>query len=243
MLLSQVIEPKIESSIIKLVPKLFEKAPNLEILSLRIDNIDAINGVALIELKDLLKLKLVDSELSIVNNKTFLHINTNINELVLHNDKIKVIEPSAAFKMFQDLHILRITRNFINELQPHVFVGLQKLETLQIRFENKLTLIPKNVFNELPKLKKLEITFNHISEIEENAFDDPSITQLGLSNNYLTKIENGTFNGLVNLEHLLINTNNIKEIKPWVFDNLPYLNRLELIQNDIKKIYTVPKKM
>ena len=108
-------------------------------------------------------------------------------------------------------------------------------DTYALHLENNhISKIEENAFNNLPNLTYLWLNNNDISKIAEKAFNNlPKLYGLHLGSNDISKIEKNAFNNLPSLTYLVLNNNHISKIEENAFNNLPNLTFLYLINNTI----------
>lgn len=129
----------------------------------------------------------------------FLFSCKRLNQLYLHNNKIKEIVSDA-------------------------FIGLIWLQFLDLS-SNQITYLDKNVFKPLKKLNNLNLKVNQIRIIDANLFRYNMIGSLDLSNNNLKSIPSEIFQMLEYLEVFSANNNpNISSIGTKYLDSLKELN-------------------
>ncbi|XP_030638748.1 slit homolog 1b [Chanos chanos] len=130
--------------------------------------------------------------------------------------------------------------------------------TTELRLNNNdLTVLEATgVFRSLSQLRKINLSNNKISEIEDGAFDGASsvvelhltanhldslrggmfrgmdgLRMLMLRNNRISCVHNSSFSGLHNVRLLSLYDNQLTTIMPGAFDSLPNLSTLNLLAN------------
>ncbi|XP_035660561.1 leucine-rich repeat-containing protein 24-like isoform X2 [Branchiostoma floridae] len=99
---------------------------------------------------------------------------------------------------------------------------------------NKITMIQKGTFKNLPQLQILDLSKNQITMIQKGAFENlPQLQILILSSNQIRMIQAGTFVNLPLLQKLYLHNNQITMIQKGAFENLPQLLILHLSNNQI----------
>ena len=129
--------------------------------------------------------------------------------------------------------LLDLRRTGIHDLQARDFNGLSSLTGL-ILGENRLTILPKDIFTRLSSLERLEMPENALGTLPEKVFSElSSLTWLDLGSNALTALPEGIFSGLANLETLWLNGNSLTELPETVFQDLSRLADLNLGFNSL----------
>ncbi len=107
--------------------------------------------------------------------------------------------------------------------------------TEEISFEfNSISLVPSNLFVNLPSLDKIKLRQNVISLIADGAFNGtPSVTYIDLDHNQLSTIGKLMFAGLPNLSDLVLWMNQLHSIECLGFQDNMALSRLELYDKDL----------
>ena len=86
----------------------------------------------------------------------------------------------------------------------------------------------------LPKLKKLGLSGNSISDLKAHTFQSlKKLTHLSLGENRLARVSEDTFDGLVNIQYLDLQKNHISSIAKGTFKKLKKLRHLFLNDNHL----------
>lgn len=170
-----------------------------------------------------------------IHNKTFLsRVSTlDISGLQMDHDDMKTLRenfnPSLTALRMNDMRHTRLTA-LIN-----VSCTIPTVSKLQLR-QNNLLYVSSNLFELCINVKELDLSKNHINNIEEKAFSSlKSLRILSLSQNKLPSIPAATRN-LPTLEELNLSHNEIQTLKCNDFANLTKLKELSLNQNSISAI-------
>ncbi|GAB6024281.1 TOLL-like receptor [Chamberlinius hualienensis] len=159
------------------------------------------------------------NQLKILKNNTFCYMN-NVEKLYLTNCSLNIIEENA-FKFKNRLQVLYLDENQLTEIP-----NLGHLISLQYLYINKnsLTSIKNSDLVNCKELGLLDLSFNKISHIEDNVFDQlTNLYSLFLNNNKLTTIS-PTF-GKLSVYELKLDNNLLTEINMLDFSiNLKYLD-------------------
>jgi hypothetical protein len=130
-----------------------------------------------------------------------------------------------------DLSLKTIGANF-------TFIGSQKQKQAitEIRFRNigRVAHLPRNLFEELPKLDELTIWASDIPILRNNFFKPEfnKLRGLELRDGKIRIIQEYAFEHLTNLEWIDLERNRIKMIAPGTFKNLNQLTALFLWSNE-----------
>lgn len=142
------------------VPRHFVgETPEVIFLRIRNNSLTSIDGMSICQWK---QLQCIDADFNSLGELTngFLFFCKQLNQLLLHNNKIKGIASDA-------------------------FIGLKKLRYLDLS-SNQITYLDKNVFKPLKKLEHLNLNTNRIQIIDLDTFrHNMFIDHLDLSNNDL----------------------------------------------------------
>lgn len=141
----------------------------------------------------------------------------------------------------RQLRKLSLSKISHSDLAPDLFQDFGRdLEELSINFAN-LKSIKNNAFQRIRSLKKLDLSENLISAIEENAFEDIafSLTTLVLAHGFastLKELPTESFKFLANLKELDISNNKLKFLADTSFHFLKKLRVLEVQDNAIENV-------
>lgn len=133
--------------------------------------------------------------------------------------------PIEVFKAFPKLHTL-ILEGEVETLRQGDFIDALHLKKLFLG--HKLKEIPIGVLTSARQLVNLQLSYNEISVVQDNAFDGlEKLEFLDLAKNNLTIIKTNTFSGLRALQFLTLARNRIEVIEKCAF-KFPALERLHL---------------
>ena len=134
-------------------------------------------------------------------------------------------------------HLAAITRTLdlsgqnIAALKAGDFAGLTSLTNLYL-FNNALTTLPDDVFDDLTALEILTLGRNDLLTLPAGVFDRLiALTELGLDNNALSSLPGGVFDELGALDILVLARNGLTTLPGDVFDALGALTVLNLHDN------------
>ncbi|CAG09351.1 unnamed protein product, partial [Tetraodon nigroviridis] len=149
-------------------------------------------------------------------------------EIRLEQNGIKSVPP-GAFSPYKKLRRIDLSNNQISEIAPDAFQGLRSLNSLSHAclccdflvcvYGNKITDLPKGVFDGLYALQLLLLNANKIHCIRANAFQDlQNLSLLSLYDNKIQTLAKGTFTSLRAIQTLHLAQN------PFICDcNLKWL--------------------
>ncbi|XP_051979759.1 slit homolog 1 protein-like isoform X2 [Xyrauchen texanus] len=113
------------------------------------------------------------------------------------------------------------------------------LSTTELRLNNNdLSILEATgLFRSLTHLKKINLSNNKISEIEDGAFDGASsVVELHLTVNHLVSVRGGMFQGMHGLRMLMLRNNRIRCIHNSSFSGLQNVRLLSLYDNQLTTI-------
>lgn len=167
--------------------------------------------------------------------------------------------PADTFDVLPNLHTL-VARADFRTLTKKQFIHATKLSILNFGFNNQLTVLEAYLFKYVKQLESIDLGFNQIHTIEDNAFHGLSklkqlyleanllstltndtlaginVELLELSRNQIDKIESGAFQHLSKLKRLQLNRNRIGQLPPSIFKGLRSIERIDLAQNLISEL-------
>ena len=126
---------------------------------------------------------------------------------------------------------LDLSGQSIAALRAGDFAGLTSLTNLYL-FNNALTTLPDDVFDDLTALEILTLGRNNLPTLPAGVFDRLiALTELGLDNNALSSLPGGVFDELGALDILVLAHNGLTTLPGDVFDALGALTELNLQDN------------
>ncbi|XP_034150392.1 slit homolog 1 protein [Esox lucius] len=127
---------------------------------------------------------------------------------------------------------LRLNNNDISVLEATgVFKTLSQLKKINLS-NNKISEIEDGVFEGAWSVVELHLTANHLDSVRGTMFRGMgSLRMLMLRNNRISCIHNSSFTGLTNVRLLSLYDNQLNTIMPGAFDTLPNLSTLNLLAN------------
>uniref|UniRef100_A0A674AE78 Slit homolog 1b (Drosophila) n=1 Tax=Salmo trutta TaxID=8032 RepID=A0A674AE78_SALTR len=127
---------------------------------------------------------------------------------------------------------LRLNNNDISVLEATgVFKTLSQLKKINLS-NNKISEIEDGVFEGAGSVVELHLTANHLDSVRGTMFRGMGgLRMLMLRNNRISCIHNGSFTGLTSVRLLSLYDNQLHTIMPGAFDTLPNLSTLNLLAN------------
>ncbi len=173
---------------------------------------------------------------------------SSIRHLDLQSKSISYISDSA-FYWSRNLTILNLSRNKLSFLTNRTFLGLDKLEKLDLRFndlssvsrvfsplnsllelyidKNKFQIIKSDFFIGLEQLKKLYIRNNYITEIEDFSFLPlKNLHTFNLWGSLMRVYTKNAFKGLFKVTHFFLGNTKLRKIEKGAFSDLVRLGFL-----------------
>ena len=180
-------------------------------------------------------IKILDTPIGVLGNN-LLSSFKNLIDLELSNCAIFTLE-NDVFMDLRGLTIINLSDNSINSIDNNLFETNSKLKT--IIFKNNLLYSVSNMaqFSKLHHLEELDLSYNHLSFLNEHFLDIPSLSILRLNNNYIKSVNCSAFQPLAELTYLNLENNLIDNIESNLFVNLTKLQYLNLNNNRIQRLH------
>ena len=194
----------------------------IRFLSLKQNNITAINSSDLMSYLSLTHLVLDGNEISEpiqLLPSSLIHLSlTNTNMILMNNttwyfpQRLRYLSFSENEMPFiennlhlsQSLILLRLSFNRIRNISQRVFISLNKLQTLVLN-HNSLTSVDANTFAGLDRVYFLRLDWNRLSFLPEDVFRNcPLLHNIDLSGNPLIQMSGQVFHGLSNLDYVYV---------------------------------------
>lgn len=187
---------------------LLDNLPNLENLYLDANRIQSIPKDFFKNSKKLKQFYISSNKLSALHKADFKGLE-NIEDISAGNNLIMSVEP-GTFDGFTKLYSLALAKNKLNELPLNLFRPLTSLRMVFLE-ENGLTSIPEDLAH-AALLEKLYIGRNKITKLEKKTFEN--LTKLKLVNvrsNRIAKVDEGVFKNNNALEELNLFDNDLSK--------------------------------
>ncbi|XP_017885444.1 protein toll [Ceratina calcarata] len=135
---------------------------------------------------------------------------------------------------YPDLQRLTLSSNNLTKLPRNLFENIPKLVWLDLR-ENNVQL-PAGIFKSTPELEVLELGDNNIAEIPQGLFSSlGKLRFLNLWRNKFRKLPAKIFDKLDSLNSLDLNSNNLESLPKGIFHDLKKLETLNLFMNNFSQ--------
>lgn len=158
--------------------------------------------------------KIFDTPFTTIDAFTFWGINSTLEELRIVNSSL-VAFPRDALKVLGNLKILEINYHRISELKSNEFEDSQlpsRLEKLHITNGN-ISELAVNVFQNLKKVKVIDLHGNHIVNLKKNQFRGLRDAELlDLSFNDIVKLDSPHIADLTKLTYFNVSHNKLNEL-------------------------------
>ncbi|XP_012135161.2 trophoblast glycoprotein [Megachile rotundata] len=163
----------------------------------------------------------------------------DIHELILRGNEFDSFLDCST--NLESLHVLDLSQN---HLQKFFFLCKDEynLQVLNVS-HNKLEYIDDNAFNDrIPKLKKLDVSWNRLSVVNETMFQYFRVLEyLTLANNPIYDgIHENAFWNLTSLQYLNLSNVSISHFTSDMFKTLNNLSVLDLSQNPMSTVPLLP---
>ncbi|KAI1292098.1 Protein flightless-1 [Halotydeus destructor] len=185
------------------VPEELEHSTNLKLLNLSYNQIDFLPNQLFVNLTNLTFLDLSDNNLDTVPPQ--IRRLVNLETLILNNNPLGHMRPLPALVSLHNLH-LRNTRRTLKNIPPTLDV-LENLVDVDLG-ENELARVPTFLYS-LPKLKRLNLSDNLISELSPDIGDQwINLEVLNMCRNKLKQLPTSLCK-LSKLKRLFLNDNQL----------------------------------
>ncbi|XP_039748170.1 chaoptin isoform X2 [Pararge aegeria] len=197
-------------------------------------------------------LHIIDTPIKSIDEYAFAGVNRTLQEIYLYNTRINEF-PKEAFKILGNLTILSIDGHRMTSLSKDIFGGslaTGRLEKLHL-VNGLLTDIPPEAFQNLKKLKTLDLHGNRLATLKRNQFKGLRDTEvLDLSYNNITKLDGSHIGDLTKLgwcnashnllpdipRRLYLQDNEISDVGRGTFTAVTRIGTVDLARNKITKV-------
>lgn len=183
---------------------------------------------------------IVDTPVRTIDVYAFAGVNRTLQELKFFNTEMLEF-PKDAFKMLGNLSILSIDGHKMVKLDKDIFAGsaaLGRLEKLHI-VNGMIADVPVEAFQQLKKLKTLDLHGNRLATLKRNQFRGLRDTEvLDISHNLIQKLDGSHIGDLTKLGWCNASHNQIGEIPRGMFARNTIIKVVHLDNNKIKKLDT-----
>uniref|UniRef100_A0A8C3QT40 Slit homolog 2 protein n=1 Tax=Cyanoderma ruficeps TaxID=181631 RepID=A0A8C3QT40_9PASS len=228
------------------LPKgLFEGLFSLQLLLLNANKINCLRVDAFQDLHNLNLLSLYDNKLQTIAKGTFSPLRAiqtlYVCSLAFVCEKLK---SKLSGDCFADLACpekcrcegttVDCSNQKLNKIPDHI-----PQYTAELRLNNNefSVLEATGIFKKLPQLRKINLSNNKITDIEEGAFDGASgVNELLLTSNRLESVQHKMFKGLESLKTLMLRSNRVSCVGNDSFTGLSSVRLLSLYDNQITTV-------
>uniref|UniRef100_A0A182KC65 TIR domain-containing protein n=1 Tax=Anopheles christyi TaxID=43041 RepID=A0A182KC65_9DIPT len=139
------------------------------------------------------------------------------------------------FAGLEHLDRLAISNAKLSDIGPDLFEHLPNLTWLDMR--DNIFRLPVTIFDALPKLRILELSFNSLEELDPRLLRHlPNLRLLTLWHNKLRTVSRQAFAGVPELERLDLSANQLEAIPGDLFADLPRLTELAMGFNNFRTL-------
>ncbi|XP_028160412.1 protein artichoke-like [Ostrinia furnacalis] len=211
----------------------FEKLSNLQTIDLSFNSLVNIETAVFWNMHSLVTLNLHENKLKTLNKDTFLNA-TSLKNVDISKNSFNVL-PRGLFKG-KELNYFGVNGNSLaGPLSSGTFEGLGLVTSLDLSYQH-LASIEDNAFLGLENVKIMLLNNNEIQTLSNNCFRGlRNLNTLNLSNNNITSIQFDA-QDLINLRFLVLSNNLLTQIEHENFQGLTLLNFLDLSNNKISKL-------
>lgn len=186
-------------------------------------------------------LKLIDNGIKVVRPRAFINLPA-LRTLLLHRNEIENI-PTGVF---EHLNIVRLSfyGNSIKTIADEAFNDLPELEVLDLS-NNHLEVFTRHMFNNVPNIRELYLSFNKLKSISDRAFEhifsnnvfhDRNI--IDFSSNSIDRVHPNAFQGLRDVYELRLNDNRLAELKFVHLKHVRVANVFNLKSNCFNELHS-----
>lgn len=154
---------------------------------------------------------------------------------IIINESSDIDFPPNLFNRYPETIQFTMTHNHLKSIDASSLLNAASLLKLNLS-HNEIDEIAPFTFDAAPKLTEIDLSFNLLSDLNENLFGSYLIKYLYLHNNQLTRIDPIWFENLIYLRILTLNNNRIHTIDWIMLMYWPNINVLHLHTNEIVKI-------
>uniref|UniRef100_A0A665UF42 Chondroadherin-like protein n=1 Tax=Echeneis naucrates TaxID=173247 RepID=A0A665UF42_ECHNA len=228
----------------ELPTRAFKHTPYLTHLSLQRCNIHRVKEGAFRGLGRLVFLNLANNNIEILYQESFDGL-SSLKQLMIDRNRVEEIQP-GAFSQLGFLNLLSITHNQLVYIPNMAFQGLQNIKWLRLShnslnyldteaFAGLFTLIRLSLDHnelQLPEVTRLDLSYNPMTYLGEEAVSMAKLTHLFLDHMSLQDMANTAVLKSPSLAHLDISYNQLRVIQP-LSEGSPKVSRINLAGNPI----------
>lgn len=194
------------ANIKSIAPTTFEKATNLKDLHLKLNRIMKLTKSLFKNADRLEQLDLSGNEISNIEAESFNGLK-NLRTLKLNGNRLKVLK-TTTFVGLESLEYLHLYSNYLETIEPQA-LSLPKLTEVFFG-NNRLRILPTDLFSEAPNLEVTEFSNNRITHIGDAFIECHNIYSLNLENNPIEDIDLMKFAQMRSLSSLSLNSTSFR---------------------------------
>lgn len=189
-----------------LAPNTFEKAVNLKDLHLKLNRIMKLTKSLFKNAEKLATLDLSSNDISNIEDESFNGLK-NLRTLKLNGNRLKILKTQTFFGL-ESLEYLHLYSNKLDTIEPQA-LNLPKLTEFFFG-NNRLRILPNDLFINAPNLEVTEFSNNHLTDIGDAFIGCHKVYSLNLENNPIVDIDLVKFAKMRSLSSLSLNSTNFK---------------------------------
>lgn len=223
------------NNIVDIPRNAFEGVENLIYLNLSHNH--HLAPIPLTIIHPLTKLQVFDASnlgLKIVQQELFSK-SPNLKSIILKSNKIQDL-PEGTFTNLRNLTTVDLSFNNILTIRPGAFINSMNIRQLFLK-GNQLSAFKGEIFNTGTGLEELDISDNQLSYLFPTSFRiHPRLKRLVVSNNKFNFFPAAIIQSLQFLEHVDLSNNQLKTVEELDFARLPRLRQLILAKNNLESL-------
>ncbi len=157
--------------------------------------------------------------------------NATVQSLLIRGTFDVIPELSDAVIKFENLEILNLGNIKLKIVHRSGLIGFNKIVELELSF-NEISELEADTFDDLKKLEKLDLGTNKLKELHPDVFKElHNLRLLKLTVNQLETLPGGIFRNNKQIHYLDLSFNKLKKLHPDLFKELPPISYLDLAGN------------
>lgn len=144
--------------------------------------------------------------------------------------------PTNLLSTFPNLILIQVYNCSVTTVNGNHFKGLSKVESLNLPY-NRIESVANDAFVDLVRLEYLGLNYNRIHSIRENAFASlKELISLRLDNNKIQTLHPNVFRSLLKIQEIFLNQNKIVWLDENIFEKAINLQTISLEANKLERI-------
>ncbi|XP_039524672.1 platelet glycoprotein V isoform X1 [Pimephales promelas] len=216
------------------LPKtLFHNLRQLQSLVLSSNKLVTLESGAFDHLSKLCFLLLHKNQIREIPPRLFWHLPSLLN-LSMSGNQLQYI-PAESFYYLPNLTMLTLFKNPLISLPDQLMGNMPRLVELYL-YNTSLVTVPWNLFANMTNLRFLNLHLNDkLNLLPKDLFCClPNLNKLSLKHNNLRALEPDLFSNLTSLQILMLNDNKLESLPATIFCNTSRLEILDLSRNHLK---------